>query len=349
MKILFSLFLILVLSQSTKATILVVDNNPNNSTAYAILQDAIDAASDNDTIYIQPSGTSYTSATIEKPLVLIGIGRHPNKVNQSLSKMTILYIGQGSEGSTIQGIDFSNGIFHSGSPDINNITIRHCRITNTIIIKGDNYTIENCILGRQNNNQSAIVIGANAVSNNNILVQNNIILSSINNMAGSGNTLRNNLFLPNTTAANTVFRSSLPGEFVIVENNIFYGQSAENCSSCTFNNNITYLTLQDTLPFGNNTGADNLIWINIGFVDAPLPSFSFLDDFYSSHDVHLDTGTPGVNVGTDGNDIGLYGGSDPFTKSGESDIPMVREFNLENSTIPENGIMHISILLTAPE
>ena len=332
---------------TVNATVYVVDNNINNTTAYSTIQEAVDVASDNDTIYIQPSSVEYANPPISKPLVLIGAGRHPNKQNHNVSYMKRIILDPGSGGTTIQGLVITDAIFVTEN-NTNNITITHCRIKQIRIV-GDNIYIENCIIGNQNSNLSAIRIwGGNGNAWNNIVIQNCIIASVIRWIDGSGNAIRNNLFIPNSFYP-AAFHVSEPGKFVIVENNIFYGMSPGNCFSCTFNNNITFQTSQDALPYGNNSGVDNLNWFENGFVNAPLPVLTFLNNFYSDVDVHLEPGAPGVGVGTDGNDIGLYGGSSPFSKPGEPPIPVVRDFTLENVTVPVDGALQISVSSSSPE
>ncbi len=347
MKTFITLFLFCVFYFTVNATVYVVDDNPNNTTAYSTIQEAVDVASANDTIYIQPSSSQYPNPVINKPLVLIGAGRHPNKQNHTTSSMKRIILDPGSGGTTIQGLVITDAIFVTVN-NTDNITITDCRIKQ-IHIAGDNIFISNCIIGVQNTNSSAIrIFGSNGNAWSNIIIQNCIIASMIRFMEGSGNMLRNNLFIPNTFY-DAAFVSSEPGKFVIAENNIFYGMSAGNCSDCTFNNNITFQTDQDVLPYGSNTGTDNLNWFENGFVDAPLPVFTFLNNFYSEVDVHLDSDAPGVGGGTDGNDIGLYGGSSPFSMPGEPPIPVVRIFTLENSTVPVDGTLQISVSSSSPE
>ncbi|RLD26512.1 MAG: hypothetical protein DRI54_02715 [Bacteroidetes bacterium] len=344
MKTLLTFILSCIITFSVNATVHVVDNNPNNTTAFATIQEAVDAASDNDTIYIQPSSSLYPNVILTKPLVLFGAGRNPNKQNHNLCKIDDLRFNTSASGSTIRGLVIK--LVQILQPNVNNITITHCEITR-LDIRGDNYFVENCVLGKQDSNFEAIKFYISDGPYDNIIIQNNIIAAKIRAMQGSGSALRNNLILPNQFHL-TAFHTIELGEFITVENNIFYGQSPGNCSSCDFNNNITFQTAQDALPYGNNTGINNLIWFENGFVNAPLPVITFLDDLYS-HDINLDTDAPGLGGGTDGNDIGLFGGSSPFSMYGEPPIPVVREFTLENATVPIDGTLQISVNSSSPE
>ena len=193
MKAILPLLLCCMFSFAVKATVHVVDNNPNNTTAFSTIQDAIDAASDNDTIYIQPSSTAYDSPNLSKPLVIIGAGRNPNKQNHNTSRMVNLIFGTGSNGSSIQGLVITNNV--SGeTTDTDNITITHCRIKMNLTIWGDNYYIANNIISQQfNTSIAAINIQNSGGSYSNIIIENNIIASWISSFEGSSNVLRNNL------------------------------------------------------------------------------------------------------------------------------------------------------------
>ena len=350
MKAILPLLLCCMFSFAVKAAVHVVDNNPNNTTAYSTIQDAVDAAADNDTIYIQPSSTLYDSPTLTKTLVIIGAGRHPNKQNHNTSRMVNLVFGLESSGSSILGLVITNIVSGEGA-GIDNITITHCRIKMNLTIWGNNYYIANNVISQQfNTSIAAINVQNSGGSYSNIIIENNIIASWISSLEGSSNVLRNNLFLSNSSYSN-VFSNGVNNisSNIIIENNIFYGSSPEYCSACTFNNNITFQTTQDILPYGSSTGVDNLVWFEIGFVNVPVPGLTVMNNLYTDRDFHLDTDAPGLTGGTDGNEIGLFGGSTLFSMDGEPPIPVVREFILENSSIPIDGVLQISVSSSAPQ
>ena len=74
-----------------------------------------------------------------------------------------------------------------------------------------------------------------------------------------------------------------------------------------------------------------------------------MNNLYTDRNFHLDTDAPGLTGGTDGNEIGLFGNSTPFSMVGEPPIPVVREFILENSSIPVDGTLQISVSSSAPQ
>jgi hypothetical protein len=72
---LFGISLLSACGLVSRASILVVDQDPTNQVAdYPQLQPAIDAAQAGDTIYVMGTGEIYESVTVEKSLTLIGAG-----------------------------------------------------------------------------------------------------------------------------------------------------------------------------------------------------------------------------------------------------------------------------------
>ncbi len=345
MKSILTILLICMFTTTIKATVLVVDNNINNTTAYALFQDAVNAAIAGDTIYVQPSNIVYDSPTLDKTLVIFGAGRRPNKQNQARSKVANIFLELGCDGSEIHGMVVT--VIRATGINVSNITITKCEL-GRLEINGDNFFVENCVLKLSGFDYCVRVFdGPNNTPRNNLVFQNNIFKGAIRNMSGSGCTFRNNLFLP-TGFYFSAFWDQEVAVSLIVENNIFYGSAPSNCFVCTFDNNITFSTNQDVLPYGNNTGTNNLIWIQNNFVDADLPITDFINNIYG-YDLQIVDGQPGDNAGTDGKDIGLFGGAIPFSYPGEPAIPVVRNFILENASVPVNGNLQIQVLLSAPE
>jgi len=73
------------------------------------------------------------------------------------------------------------------------------------------------------------------------------------------------------------------------------------------------------------------------FVNAPQHSHNYS----YNNDYHLNQGSPGKNAGTDGNDIGIYGGTYPYTDI--IPIPKVIHVNVLNPKLPLNDTLHVRI------
>jgi len=98
-------FIIIVFSfQQVKATIITVDNNYPKVGDYATLQEAHDAASNGDTLYVLPSLANYSAITLQKSLCIIGAGYHSQLpgIRPTLVEGTFEFTPS-SSGSTLTG------------------------------------------------------------------------------------------------------------------------------------------------------------------------------------------------------------------------------------------------------
>ena len=108
--------------------------------------------------------------------------------------------------------------------------------------------------------------------------------------------------------------------------------------------NITFGAGNNSLPAGS-TASGNLINQDPLLVDAAL---TVLTNDWRIFDVHLGAGSPGIGAGTDGKNIGIYGGTSA-TISGNANIPQIQSMNLDNSTVPAGGLIQIKVVATKPE
>jgi len=72
------------------------------------------------------------------------------------------------------------------------------------------------------------------------------------------------------------------------------------------------------------------------FVNIPFRPFSY------DHDFNLHLGSPGIKAGTDGTDIGVFGGIG-HTVSGVPAVPKVTLFDIVNPVVPQNGDLNVRI------
>lgn len=178
-----------------------------------------------------------------------------------------------------------------------------------------------------------------------------------------------NIFLGNGSSGNLYNLYN-----VIVTNNIFtrstgtvFAGSINGPVLCTFNNNLSnQTTIADPLSFtpannfvntftgtggGSNFGAGNIVGQDPLYTTAPnLNAFSFTANY------RLQASSVGRNAGTDGTDLGIYGGSYPFPSGGTPGsgydtspmppIPQITELNIQNATVPVNGTLNVNVKAT---
>ena len=331
------LFAILLITIIGHGAILTVDNTVNSPAQYSVIQTAVDAASDGDTIYVVGSPTLYASAIITKKIYLIGDGHNTNKQDPSISKVNTIQLKttalSSSSGSIIEGLELNNlyiqGAYYSITDTmlVDSVTIQYCKINSTFHLY--KYTSSVHIYNNVINSMTNATIYNAYDGLNNIVVNNNII--RYNNFKGNNfhyTTFSNNNFI------STVVNSQV-SKNINFNNNIFYGLSPNHSSNPhdgnIYSNNLSYFTSNNVFDtIFPNSGASNFEGLDPQFVSKPT-----LTPFATTDDYNLQTGSVAINAGSDGTDIGITGGPNPWPKDGsslsgfmygrEASIPQVNE------------------------
>lgn len=375
--LLFTAFMLLA-TASLKATTWTVSNDPVTPAQYSDLQTCVDNAGPGDTILVYPSrlnGTSpvdYGSIDISIPLVLIGGGAwFDNGLTTSSEKKTTyvstISLKQNSSalsasGTKIYGLSIHTLNFNAGftgstytTGGLNSILVENCKISSVNFTRNASYvektfkndTIRNCIITNNihlENTKNYSFNGSNKF--NNVYITNNIFDGSTIT-AYIDNTVNTN-YLDSVYVRNNIFINRTSNTFdkvphLVVENNIFFGAEpsvASTPSGVTFNNNITYNTTA-SLPGTGNVGSGNL--------NATFPKFENYNissgAFQCGQDFSLQSGSPALNAGTDGSDIGLTGGMSPFYDycSGPK-VPTIILLSLPDngSSVPQGGNLNVT-------
>jgi hypothetical protein len=174
-----------------------------------------------------------------------------------------------------------------------------------------------------------------AITNiDNIIIKNNIIYNGTASFSSCQSVLiTNNLFFYVNVASSMVIQ-----DFSTVTNNIFVNLHP-NTNFSTFNNNLIFNSGNDVLPYGNNTGSGNF--------NGSAPLFVNVPDYNGinlSYDYHLTASSPGHNGGTDGTDIGPFGGIDPLIDlTGTPPVPQIKIFNINNTVVLPNTPLDIYV------
>ena len=329
---LFALLAITVMT--SKASVLTVSNDSKKPATYSSISAAMTAANSGDTIFVSGTPTDYGNINVKKSLTLIGQGHHPANVN--VPATTIDYLDIYTDNVTVIGFYISQNINYYSKTKSSNIDIERCYVTYSVTVpdSSTNWIIANNFLYRVGGPYSSAV--------SNILVLNNVFYHF--SVAGfNGNiTIKNNLFL-NTTSFGTLTSAT-------ISNNIFYGTQAVSSSvdKSVFKNNIALekpgsgASSYDSLPGGTNTGSGNFISKDPSFlkVDATSP----YDPFDVKNDYHLKTTSVGHNAGTDGTDVGPFGGSKPLLSyGGDPALPLITDFDIINVIVPQGGTLKFSV------
>lgn len=349
----FYLILIIFLTLcSIEAKQWLVSNNPNMPAQFSSVQTAIDTASAGDTIYVYSSTSDYGSVNVTKKLHIVGAGywgvwisgRERTALSTTILADSVVIegmyissvqIGRQSPQLLVKGITLKNSYFGN----INLIRIYGCLIYNSIIngleIVDKNYYVEN------------------------ITVTNNII-NRLYNPRGSNMLVLNNIFYIDTYSNySTPCYGSLYNnwcqktQYTIFQNNIFSKGSPIEAEYSSFNNNLTFNLRQNTIPYGNNNGANNIINQDPKYRGSNAQSS--WDGVYrvvqQNIDLRLADDSPARNAGTDSTDIGISGGLYPWPRnadgtydySGRPRLPEIENFNLINPIVGTNGRLKFNV------
>jgi hypothetical protein len=357
--------LLFTASVATAQTIRIVDNNfnaPQGPNIYSTIQDAHDAADPGDKIYITPSHVEYGWASISKRLHFYGIGFNPDRESTLRSTinggLVLVYdpeIDQeGPSGSTFQGLHINN-IGTTQQPagkdffpyTYDGLTIRD-NIISGLNIAGwqglvKNTLIENNLVGSLGIYSTNEETGFETLSRN-VVIRNNIITGGL---TGAGIFLSYNLFTVN---------AGFWVQDALFTHNIFYGTRPISepipnipyvfVERTVFNHNLFFGTENDGFPsYRNNSGSNNLIGVDPEFENFDLDIARQVQVYFwdFSWNPSLKPGSPALTAGSDGLEIGPFGGkgfSSYFT--GGSPLPYIRTLSTPGE-IPEGQNMTIQV------
>jgi hypothetical protein len=326
MKLLLSLVVALLTIQivTQAQTIRRCNNTPGitGPNIYSTIQAAHDAAAPGDIIYIEPSSVNYGSLACGKRLTIYGRGYYfdqtPDKTNIGNTDLTNVTFGSGSTGTTLSGVFISRDMIFTGA--ISNVTVERCFINGSTTftsncaeapIRPINCTLKQCYFNSggvfgscgdpiERNSSGINILNCIVVSFNTWSIQN------LNNVSITNSILQNGTrLLTNCT----------------ITNSIFNGISTNSIRATSYANNIS---TQNDLPSGNgNVGG--VAWTTLYNVANPR----------SEADYQLSASSAAKGTGTNGTDIGAFGGPNPYVLTGQPPIPIIT--NLVSSPSGNNN------------
>ncbi|MEO1415048.1 MAG: hypothetical protein AAFW00_07200 [Bacteroidota bacterium] len=297
-QVLFTILSLLITFSGVHGQRLIAVQNGGAPTFYTNLDSAIQDAQAGDTVYIPGYFHNVDTFFIEKPLILVGVGHDPDStlaygINTEISAITVLK----SDSVTLIGMLFDSPIYlGTNTQAIQKIKIQSCRTE--AINYGNSATQEVVII-------NSVIKNLVGLGNENCRVFNSIIDNGAQNFS-NGTVFQNNFFL---------------------QTSLYYLNSMNNC---TFSNNVI-LNIQtginnqgnvffNNLKFGSFTGisSDNVFYNNeiFGGTFSVVKDTIFADIgngqlFAYDRDYNL-ISSLGKNGGSDGTDIGIYGGPFPW-------------------------------------
>jgi hypothetical protein len=303
-------------SGELKAAILTVDNNYPKIGQFAKLQEAYDAASIGDTIYVYPSQRGYSGITVTKKIILIGSGFETSQTNVQVSFLGNMTFNPGSQNSIIEGFD---GYFEVIIND-NDITLKRNRIGHIILKSGHegNIIYQNFI---QNTGGVAELVCLE--TDNEVIIRNNILFHYYTGVC---------------------IHSLSSNISIILDHNIFcqnenhdvlwLAGSSLRMTNCIILNG-TFREVNTSEIFNNMSNWDQLSSNNGNIPNVNLDNV-FVD--WKNNDFHLKPGSPAIGSDVNGVDMGVYGGDTPFIDGGYPDIPAIYYLDVPLTGSQKDGI-----------
>lgn len=336
-----------------------VDNSPGSAANHSTLSAAITAASSGDTIFVYGSPNSYGAVTVNKKLTIIGsAGFDPEVSNESRPYVQYFILTNGSSGTVISG--FNTGYVQTASGStVDDIGIYNNYFNSTstgvewYYSYNSNWTIEGNVFLANGQNNFINNYGNSSVLSN-ILIKNNYFEMGyyyyyIGGYNNSAFIYLNNLFVIRSNSNSYPLCYACSG--VLFTNNIFWVTDAgytditgQSCSMCEFNNNIIYNAGGGTMTainaIGNGvSGSNNIMNQNPQFVN-----FVQNDGYTITENYRLSSGSPGKNAGSDGSDIGLYGGNYNWeNRKYPKAFPHQEILNVINNSVPQGTPVNINL------
>lgn len=338
--------------------VIMLEHQTGGSEYFYDLSTAIINAQSGDYLYL-PGGTFSINFPLHKGITIIGAGHYPDSTlatNQTIITGNIT-IADSADALHLEGLYISGNIAHA--QDINsqqradNVIIRRCSF-NSLTSLQNGYN--------QNAPDSCFSLNWQIVNNvvradlqfgylRSTTVKGNIVNGRMSG-AWTGANIENNVFLYNSTTdqfMNDIRYSSIKNNIFMTEGSISYPAYACYAPACGSYGN-TWM---------NNLFVTNATNFNPGIAIADInnifsvPSASIFQGYTAgafsyNNNLHLNASCLGVNAGTDGTDMGIYGSSQPYKEGAVPLNPHIYFKNIGSTTNP-NGTLNINIKVKAQD
>ncbi len=340
MRTLFTFLATLFFVTALQAKIVYLNNNleePNISENLFInWSDAYAAVSAGDTIYVVGSNFDHGNITISKPVTVIGPGYFLNENDQTqINKKEALFsqivLDESAGGAKLIGLSLSRNVTGiSIKGDIDNVSIENCYTSeiNLDVRTGsvyDNVEIKGCYIY-----YSGLYMSGRNVSDGvatNLTLINNIIDGGIGMADGSTGLISNNLFLGNMLELGT----SSSFEFL---NNIYINEDTDKFTIQPLPDASIHHNISLTGAFGN---------ANDNFTAPESTLFNTDENASTDAQYMLSENSPAKGAGSNGSDIGPFGGPDPYHLSGLPNLPNIYELSTGGFVVGDELSVQIKI------
>jgi hypothetical protein len=305
-------------------------------------KNAVTAAADGDTIYLPGGIFPVSNLTINKKLIIFGVGHSP-KHTEATGVTQIngdIYLIAGSDYSSISGLYVNGNVFvgsNKTNQEVKNLIIKRCHIKGTLRLTFDS---DENYLGSGFYIHENIIGTLNGHMIRHCLIKDNIISRLL--YFRDNNLFVNNIIFRTSEYINWGYSGINGSRF---ENNIFIHLQYTSLETGGFTNCIFYRNaFVNDATFGNtNSASQNLVKQD---VNAIFADYDGALGFNYDYDFNLLETFAGKGFGSDGNDIGIFSTDKSFKPSMLPEIPHIKSQNIATST-DENGNLKINIEVEA--
>lgn len=347
----YAALLFILFAQGMRSQNVVALESSGVTTIYSRLDSAMNHAIAGDILYL--SGGSYNPAggilIINKNINLIGAGHYPDST-LATGRTVIngnIQIQTSASGGMMEGLYITGEVAFSpsGNNYVNGYRISRCFIYERLLLSHHqttpNPTVQNIFL--EENVFRNYVYFAEA---KNLSIQKNIFQSYISGISGQA-TFRNNIFLLQATYACSSSPTFNNINGALMYDNIITNIGCNGIYSGTFTGNTFYNNIFCPLisfPIGDNQGTDNIVGepIDSIFVNYNAGAFDYI------HNYHLQPTSPGINGGSDGTDIGIFGTAYPYKEGSVPFNPHIQTQVIAPATNSQ-GKLNINIKVKAQD
>lgn len=289
--------------------------------------DALTASVNGDTLYLS-AGYFIAPSSIAKGVKIIGSGHFPDSTGVVVRRTTILSgltINAGADSLRLEGLYINGDINYQSDASINYVKVIRCCLgsasfQSSSATASKNYcSYEECFInGNLNFSNSGV----------NLILCHSIISNYVSSINGNA-LIEGNIFL---VASSPTFNSVIGS---VIRNNIFISAYNDFDSYCNANTITNNLFVNNVTNAGSNSFSNNYTGItqsNI-FVNQSGNAIDYTQDYHLKN--------PTTYLGTDGTQVGLYGGTTPFKDKGLPSNPQVISKTVSTQT-DANGNLQIN-------
>lgn len=303
------------------------------------LVEAYNASANGDRIYLS-TGFFTPPPAIAKGIKIIGAGHFPDSVN--IAKRTViipgydgygtrLHINAGADSLHLEGLYIDGDIIYDASSSISYVKVIRCRLVSAF------FSSNSASAGKSNcSYKECYIIGGIDFSHfgNNLLVKQCILNSAIGNINGDA-LIDGNIFLRENYPFQNVLSS-------VIQNNIIVGNTAVIFSSCIGSQIRNNLFVSGSIEFGLTNISNNYTNIPQTYIFVNQTG----NEINYSHNYHLKN--PEKYLGTDGTQVGIYGGLPAFKEKGAPSNPQIIKKTIAEQT-DANGNLKVDVTVKAQE